>query len=178
MNPGIILYGPPAVGKDTITRCLEALHERYALFPRLKAGRGRTNGYRATTPAEIEELRRRGDILWEDQRQGATYAIDRSRLTARLAEHVPVVHLGQVGGIDAVTGAIPGTRWVVVFVWCPREMVEVRLRNRGIEDPAEALRAWDAAPLISDRADLTINTLLYDPEDAARQIHEYVTAIG
>jgi guanylate kinase len=176
MNPGIILYGPPAAGKDTITRCLEALNERYALFPPLGAEPGHTNGYRTTTPAEIEELRRQGDIIWENRRYGTACAIDRPGLTARLAEHVPVLHLGQVDGIEAVTGAIPGTRWVVVFVWCPREMAEVRLRRRGTGDLAQALKAWNEAPLIS--ADLTINTLLYDPEDAARQIHAYVTALG
>lgn len=38
------------------------------------------------------------------------------------------------------------------------------------------LKAWDDSPLIP--AGLTINILLYNPEDAARQIHAHVTAIG
>jgi guanylate kinase len=175
---GLILYGPPAAGKDTITRQLEGLRERYVLFPRLKAGRGRTNGYRMTTPAEIEELRRQGGVIWENERYGATYVIDRPGLTARLAEHVPVLHLGQVEGIDAVTTAIPDTRWVVVFVWCPRQIAEVRIRERGTGDTAERLNAWDETKVISDTADLTIDTLLVDPEDAARQIDSYVNTIG
>jgi guanylate kinase len=177
MNRGLILYGPPAAGKDTITRHLEALHERYRLFPRLKAGRGRTAGYRMTTPAEIDQLRRHGDIIWENRRYGATYVIDRPELAARLAQHVPVLHLGQVEGVQAVTGAIPDTRWIVVYVWCPRDVAEIRIKERGTGDTAERLKAWDETPTI-EAADLTINTHVVDPEGAARQIDRYVTAVG
>ena len=37
MNIGVILYGPPAAGKDTITGELLALDPRYRQFSRLKA---------------------------------------------------------------------------------------------------------------------------------------------
>ncbi|MEN3614444.1 kinase [Plantactinospora sp. ZYX-F-223] len=178
MTRGIILYGPPAAGKDTITRHLEALHNRYVLFPRLKAGRGRTTGYRITTLADIEALRRQDGIIWENHRYGATYVLDRPGLTARLAEHVPVLHLGQVEGVHAVTTAIPDTRWVIVHVWCPRGVAEIRIRERGTGDTAERLKAWDETKPITDMADLTINTLVTSPGDAARQIDSYVNTVG
>jgi predicted PilT family ATPase len=38
MRSGILLYGPPAAGKDTITTALAALDARYAPFRRLKVG--------------------------------------------------------------------------------------------------------------------------------------------
>ncbi|MEU4780812.1 kinase [Micromonospora sp. NPDC023633] len=173
MKRGVVLYGPPAAGKDTVTRYLGVLDQRYVLFPCLGAGPDRTNGHRTATPTEIEELRRRGEIVWESRRHGATHVIDRPELAARLAEHVPVVHLRQAEGIDAVTGAFPDARWLVAFLWCPREIAEVRVRQRGTGDT----EGWDEVPIIG-HADLTINTLLTDPEDAARQIDSRVAAFG
>ncbi|MEW2379279.1 kinase [Micromonospora sp. NPDC047812] len=173
LKRGVVLYGPPAVGKDTITRYLGVLDQRYVLFPCLEAGPGLTNGPRRATPTEIEELRRRGEIVWESRRHGAAHVIDRPGLAARLAEHVPVVHLRHVEGIDAVTGAFPDARWLVAFLWCPREIAEARVGQRGTGDT----EGWDEVPIIG-HADLTINTLLTDPEDAARQIDSRVTAMG
>lgn len=39
---GVILYGPPGAGKDTVTAELVQQDPSYALFERLKAGPGRT----------------------------------------------------------------------------------------------------------------------------------------
>ncbi|MEV4758943.1 kinase [Micromonospora sp. NPDC049559] len=176
MNRGLILYGPPAAGKDTITRRLHALNGRYELFPRLKAGPGRTAGYRMTTPDALNELRDRGEIVWENHRYGATYAVDRPELVARLARQIPVLHLGQVEAINAVIQATPEARWTVAFLWCPRETAEIRIKERGTGDTAERLKAWDETKHITAEADLTINTLVTEPDDAARGIDSYVTA--
>jgi guanylate kinase len=46
MSQGILLYGPPASGKDTITVELCELNQTYGAFERLKIGSGRTRGYR------------------------------------------------------------------------------------------------------------------------------------
>ncbi|MFD0564440.1 hypothetical protein ACFQ2M_22355 [Kitasatospora saccharophila] len=51
MKTGIILYGPPASGKDTITAALIEQDPRLAQFARLKIGGGRSQGYRMGTPA-------------------------------------------------------------------------------------------------------------------------------
>ena len=42
MMLGVILYGPPAAGKDTVTRELTTLEGEVHLFSRVKAGSGRT----------------------------------------------------------------------------------------------------------------------------------------
>jgi hypothetical protein len=49
----------------------------------------------------------RGDIVWENERYGAVYLVDRPSLLAYLASHVPVLHLGQADAVDAVTGRRP-----------------------------------------------------------------------
>lgn len=47
--PAVMLYGPPAAGKDTVTEALIRLDRSYRLYQRLKVGAGRTDGYRMTT---------------------------------------------------------------------------------------------------------------------------------
>ncbi len=135
MNRGIILYGPPASGKDTVTAALRVLDSRYVLFPRLKAGPGRTGGYRMTTPQHLDELYRAGAIVWENERYGARYAIDLPELAARLGQHVPVVHLGQVPAIKAVQAATADAHWLLVYLWCPRDEATRRLALTSSDHP-------------------------------------------
>jgi guanylate kinase len=170
---GVILYGPPAAGKDTITEALHRLDPRYSLFRRLKAGGGKTTGYRMTTSAALDELRENGDLIWENSRYSAVYAVDRPALLDHLASGRPVLHLGQVEAIEAVTEATPVARWIVVHVWCPRDIAEERLTARNPKDVADRLSAWDQT-LSIDSADLTINTAHLAPVAAAEQIHRLV----
>jgi hypothetical protein len=44
--PAVILYGPPAAGKGTVTKALTRLDNSYWLYQSLKVGPGRTAGYR------------------------------------------------------------------------------------------------------------------------------------
>ncbi|MEH1013668.1 kinase [Micromonospora sp. CPCC 206060] len=143
MRRGVILYGPPAAGKDTVTSVLQQLDGRFALFQRLKAGAGRCDGYRMTSHAELSRLRDQGDLIWENQRYESVYAVDRSGLSALLAEKVPVLHLGQIAAIDAVKQATPDTDWLVVGLWCPRDIAERRVIDRNTGDAAQRMRAWD-----------------------------------
>jgi guanylate kinase len=175
--PGVILYGPPAAGKDTITAALHALDSRYTLFPRIKVGGGKQTGYRMVGESALDEMRARGDVLWENHRYGAVYVVDRPGLDDHLATQVPVVHLGQVEAIDAIITATPDTRWLVVSLWCPRDVATQRISARGDTDPAARLRAWDETqPLPS--ADLTIDTAAVLAEPAAREIHRLARLLG
>lgn len=173
MTRGVILYGPPAAGKDTITEALHSLDPRYRLFRRLKVGGGKTAGYRMTTSAALDELRDNGDLVWENRRYGSVYAVDRPTLLDDLTSGRPVLHLGQVEAIEAVTEATAGARWIVVHVWCPRDTAQERLTARNPKDVADRLRAWDQT-LSIDSAELTINTAHLAPDAAAEQIHRLV----
>lgn len=109
MPSGVILYGPPGSGKDTVTSELVRLRPEFALFERLKAGPGRTTGYRLTTVDHIEELSRAGELLYRNARYDAEYAIDRQGVTSLVdADRIPVLHMGQVVGASAVA-AFPCT---------------------------------------------------------------------
>jgi guanylate kinase len=171
----LVLYGPPAAGKDTITTALAALDNRYRLYERLKVGGGRTEGYRIVDRQCVEQLRRDGQLLWENYRYGALYAVERDSLLRMLPECIPVVHLGQPEAIDAIRAALPESQWTCVHLWCPREVAAERLAKRGTGDVDERLRAWDeTAPLA--RADLFIDTATTSAAHAARAIHQVALA--
>lgn len=169
MRRGIILYGPPASGKDTIDAALRNLSGQYLHFQRLKLGSGRTSGYRLATEEQLQDLRTRGLVLWENDRYGATYVVDVPGLEEALQAGVPILHLGQAAGIDEVTRRTPDVNWIVVELSCPRQVAEARLAARNAADVGERLEAWDATVRL-DRAHVRIDTASVHPDAAAEQI--------
>jgi guanylate kinase len=166
MKAGVILYGPPAAGKDTVTGALNNLDPRFSLYHRLKCGSGRTETYRMITRAVLTKLHDANEIIWENQQYGSLYAVDRTGLAAHLNDGVPVLHLGQVAAVDAVQLATPDTLWFVVGLWCSRDTASKRLEGRGSKDTSRRLAVWDATPPLGPPA-TTLNTDLISAEDAA-----------
>lgn len=177
---GVILYGPPAAGKDTVSRELAALSSRYRQFTRLKVGTGKTTGYRMGAAAQLRELEAAGDVVYANSRYGNTYAIDRPGLDEAFAAGVPVVHLGQVDGICALVDGYPAA-WVQVLLWCPKNVTEQRSQGRGDADTEQRLAAWDATQEDVDAHpdvdwDLRVETAETSSAAAARLIDERLRA--
>ncbi|MER7691612.1 guanylate kinase [Streptomyces sp. NPDC097610] len=181
MRQGILLYGPPAAGKDTITEALAELDERYVPFTRLKIGTGKTQGYRMGTPEQLADLEARGDVIYRNDRYGNIYVVDRPGLDQAMeGGRAPVVHLGQMAGVEQVTALFPA-HWVRVLLWCSKETTARRSPRRGDTDTAARLAAWDATR--ADLADhpqahweLRVDTDVTAPREAARRIDDIVCA--
>jgi guanylate kinase len=88
---------------------------------------------------------------------------------------IPVVHLGQIEAVTSLTGAIPG-HWAVVYLWCPRDIAEKRIIDRNTGDVEDRLRAWDETKALQC-ADVSINTGLVKPKEAARLIDARVPTL-
>lgn len=179
MRAGVLLYGPPAAGKDTVTAALAVLDVRYVPFTRLKIGSGKTASYRMGTPEQLAELEARGDVLYRNERYGNVYVVDRPGLEqATAGGGIPVVHLGQLAGVEAVRSRFPAN-WARVLLWCARESTAERSRQRGDADTEDRLAAWDAtqADLAAHpqaRWELRVDTDMTAPVEAAKQIDAVV----
>lgn len=144
MKTGIILYGPPASGKDTITAALTEQNPRLVQFTRLKIGGGRSQGYRMGTVDQLDQLAARGDVIYRNDRYNNIYLIDRPGFDAVFATgKTPIVHLGQIAGISALTTDYPAT-WLIIQLSCPRDVTGQRSTMRGDTDISARLAAWDA----------------------------------
>ncbi|MFJ8912311.1 kinase [Amycolatopsis sp. NPDC102389] len=169
---GVLLYGPPAAGKDTITEQLITIGP-YTHFQRLKVGPGRTSGYRMGTIEQLTSLRERGQVIYENQRYDSAYVVDRGELDSIVREHeqVPVLHIGQVDAIHAIRRGYP-LIWTVVMVFCPREEAEKRLVERNDARVDERLSVWDETLAEADLAlfDLVVNTGAFEPAHVATAI--------
>ncbi|MFD6227020.1 guanylate kinase [Streptomyces sp. NPDC060232] len=181
MDTGILLYGPPASGKDTVTAALTALDASYAPFARLKIGTGRTHGYRMGTRDQLAELEERGEVIYRNDRYDSTYVVDQPGLDMAMdGGQVPIVHLGQVEGVQRVADGY-AARWWRVLLWCPRDVTALRSVGRGDADTPARLAAWDATERDLDLHpgvtwDLTIHTDRVQVQDAAAEIHALVWA--
>jgi guanylate kinase len=174
-----LLYGPPAAGKDTITAALTELDARYVPFTRLKIGSGKTEGYRMGTLEQLAGLEAAGDVIYRNDRYGNIYVVDRPGLDQAMeGGRIPVVHLGQMVGMEQVTALYPA-RWVRVLLWCSKETTARRSPQRGDTDTAARLTAWDAtqADLVAHpRAqwELRVDTDTTAPREAAQRIDDIV----
>jgi guanylate kinase len=172
---GLLLYGSPTAGLDTTSAILSTLDSRFVLYQRLKAGEGRTDGYRMVDLDEFVRADEAGELLHAYSRYGALYGVDRAGLASMLEDVVvPIVHVGQLDGIQGIRAAAPGLAWTTVCLWCSRGEASRRLRDRIDPQAVDRLKAWDEASAElaaagADAFDLIINTAATTPEQAPRK---------
>ncbi|NXY94475.1 guanylate kinase [Streptomyces sp. BR123] len=177
----VILYGPPAAGKDTITQALADLEAGYAQFRRLKVGSGKTDSYRMGSAEELAALEEAGQVIYSNSRYGNVYVVDQPGLDEMVAAGLtPVLHLGQIDGVQAVIDAYPA-RWTTVLLWCTREETATRSAGRGDADTEARLAAWQATQEDVDAHpdqewDLVVQTGDHSPAKVAQVISQRVRA--
>ncbi|MFJ2781562.1 HAD-IA family hydrolase [Kitasatospora sp. NPDC087315] len=179
---GVLLYGPPASGKDTVTAALAQHDQRYRQFERLKVGAGKAASYRMGTTEQLAKLEATGDVVYANSRYGNTYVVDQPGLDAAFEAGVPVVHLGQVDGVRALLDGYQA-EWLSVLLWCPREVTADRSAGRGDGDTPARLAAWEATQADLDanpgfRFDLVIRTDTVPSGQAAEQIVQALASRG
>lgn len=182
MRPGILLYGPPAAGKDTVTAALAELDALYVPFNRLKVGSGKTTGYRMSSPEQLADLEVRGDVIYRNQRYGSVYVVDRPGLEHAMAGgKIPIVHLGQLVGVEQVHTSF-SARWARVLLWCSRASTAERSRQRGDTDTEARLAAWDGtqtdlSAYPSAQWEVRVDTDVTAPAEAAKRIDAFIRTV-
>ncbi|MFD8695380.1 phosphotransferase-like protein [Kitasatospora purpeofusca] len=134
------------------------------------------------TAEQLADLEKAGDVVYQNSRYGNTYVIDRPGLNDTFDSGVPIVHLGQIEGIDALVAGYPAD-WSSVLLWCSRRTTEARSAGRGDSDTAARLAAWDATQADVDAHpaqawDLSVDTAAVEPVEAAQLIHALLSRRG
>lgn len=143
----VVLFGAPTVGKDTVSAVLAARSPKYEHFIKHKRGAGSKHGYTMVSDEQLVELRDAGRIVSEVDRYGATYAIERDRLTQSLAAGRRVlIHSAETA--EALALVALGAR--LILLECSRATATARLRRRDPETVDERLKVWD---LVDSRLD-------------------------
>ncbi|MGP4026141.1 guanylate kinase [Actinomadura sp. 3N407] len=176
---GVILYGPPTSGKDTVTAELARQDTRYAPLPKLKVGTGRTTGYRHISPADLDKLRAIGRLAVETHRYGNVYAVDRDDVAALVeADRIPVVHMGNLADLQRLRAAVP-LDWTAVLLWIPRAVCADRSKHRGDVDTPIRLQAWDETRSdLHATAEPVFNLVIHtDQTDPAQTAHRIITTV-
>src|SRR5215217_1345523 len=151
MSCAIILYGPPASGKNTVTEALQTLETNIEPFQRVKAGPGRTQGYRMMSQENISTWRDQVTILWENSRYNAVYITELEEIQRILEAHrIPVIQL-----------------------WCPRNVSYTRSIARKTGDIKQRMQVYDKTERLKQK-NLTIDTSKTNPVEAAKKILEQV----
>lgn len=139
----LVLAGPPAVGKDTLTLKLEKLYSKFILFDKLKTGGGRRKTYRRISSEEFTRMSAAGSMVSEVRQHGSCYGVDREHLQALInADFVPVIHTAHESEWKALS-AHDG--FVGIILWAAPDVAHKRLLDRDGKNSAtmaERLELW------------------------------------
>jgi guanylate kinase len=169
----LVLFGAPAVGKDTVTKVLEERCNHFEHFIKHKVGVLSKHGYTMITSSELVECERAGRIVSKVERYGSIYVIDRLRLeTALASDRIPVIHSASIDEVRTLV-AIGG---IVVVLKCSRDAAVQRLAIRDRNTVAQRLEVWDAVvaelPYAKEIAIGAVSTDKSIPEETATMIEQ------
>lgn len=169
---GVVLFGPPAVGKDTITSQITRLDSRFAHFRKIKVGGGRTSGYRILSSGEIADLMTSKQILSRVERYGNQYFVDLPELARiRRVGRIPVVHTTDIRELESLTA---DGSWHAWCLWAPLRTVRSRLSSRRDSDRERRLDLFSATLRALGRSrpqfDRVVDTSAATPEQIAKAL--------
>lgn len=169
---GIVLFGPPASGKDVVTAAMHALDRRICHFRKLKVGTGRSQGYRIVSPSQVDDLLRRGLVVSRVRRYGNEYVVDQTELESLQGSGcIPVIHTADLDELERLSQQ---AGWRSFCLWASLRVTRQRLSERGDRDTAArldvrsyVLRSLAARHPAFDRVVITDGS---DPTDVAYEL--------
>jgi len=174
----VVLAGPTAVGKGTVTTCVRRDHPDIwvSVSATTRAPRpGEVDGehYHFVSDAEFDELVATGGLLeWAVVHKAARYGTPRAAVEAQLATGAPALLEIDLQGARQVREAMPDA--LLVFLAPPSfEELERRLVGRGTETPDERERRLETArEELAAEGEFDVTIVNTDVESACEELVE------
>jgi len=126
----LLVAGPPASGKDTITEALTALDSKYVLFKKHRTGVDSAK-YNTLSAGDFEQMKNDGAFVQAHYRYGRGYGVCKETLRDLVdANKLPIIHTGKIDNLLLLKSTINypcGT----VLLWEERDVLIERIKQRG-----------------------------------------------
>ncbi|MEG9226133.1 guanylate kinase [Aeromicrobium sp. Sec7.5] len=174
----VVLAGPTAVGKGTVTSCVRRDHPDIwvSVSATTRTPRpGEVDGehYHFLSDAEFDRLVQTGGLLeWAVVHQAARYGTPRAAVEAQLRTGGPALLEIDLQGARQVRAAMPEA--LLVFLAPPTfEELERRLVGRGTESPEERARRLETArEELAAEGEFDVTIVNTDVESACEELVE------
>ncbi|WP_229054258.1 guanylate kinase [Aeromicrobium sp. Leaf350] len=174
----VVLAGPTAVGKGTVTTCVRRDHPDIwvSVSATTRAPRpGEVDGehYHFLDDAEFDRLVETGGLLeWAVVHKAARYGTPRAAVEAQLRTGSPALLEIDLQGARQVRAAMPDA--LLVFLAPPSfEELERRLVGRGTESPEERARRLETArEELAAEGEFDVTIVNTDVESACEELVE------
>lgn len=177
---GVVLAGPPASGKRTVTFALTSLRRSYASFPALTVAHRARVAAEQTTRRHLDELRAWAQLFHEFTSDGIRFAYERERLNnLREQGRIPIACVDDGDVLQAFEREADD--WLQILLWCPRDEAERRLARTWFAHEKQrtpdrsSMRRWDRSEkkLLRDtrRFTLSIRTDRLNAVQVAQIVH-------
>lgn len=153
----VIIEGPSGVGKDTIiNKILERYPDKFArpinaCTRPMRPNESQNNPYYFITNEEFMKLRLEGEIFEHTTRHGTFRGMRKSNFESIFKEGKIVIRDCDRYGVDAIRKEYGENIVLSIFLTCPKEIIEQRLKDRNEEPESLQARLKDYDTFILDR---------------------------
>lgn len=178
----ILISGPPASGKDTLTRALGCIDPAYRMANKHKDSRAGSTHHIIVTPAAFDAMLEQGAFLQWHERYGRRYGLACRTVEDILAEGgFPIIHTGRLANLRMLQSVMPDA--VSVLLQAPLNVLTGRLSQRHAGNAVEIAARLDAAETeiaetrdCTDDFDIVFHNDGDDGDAAARALHQAILA--
>jgi len=126
----LLLSGPPASGKDTVSHELINRNNRFVLFKKHRAGGETNSGYIDISTAQFKEMEAQNKFIQSHLRYGRLYGVSRDGIEKTLAYgKIPIIHTGRIENLVKLKDVF-GQKCIAIHLWEHRDILAERIRKR------------------------------------------------
>ncbi len=149
INSIILLCGPPASGKDSITEAICKIDEGFYHFKKHRAINGKTymhrNNYIDITKDEFKKMIENDEFIQYHERYNRYYGISKKAMADGISKNLNmIIHTGRIENLQELKKKI-NENTISILLWAPMDILRQRLVKRHHNNENEISRRLIAA---------------------------------